>query len=108
MVMVKATWGLDYDYRVDKCFNAPMHERCDAPIHRVRGKYICIACGQEAKVDESMKKWIDEREGEKIDVEGCIKCGKPKMTYHYHKNRFTLEWQLGWAECSECGCRLIV
>lgn len=106
--MVKAEWGIDYDSREDKCYKAPQHEECGAPIMLYEGKYVCIGCGEEAELSADMKKWIDDRSGEKVEIEECITCGKKTMRSFYHKNDITLEWQLGHAECQECGCKLIV
>ena len=106
--MNRATWGLDYDWRNDKCFDRPMHEECEAPILKNGDKYVCIGCGEEVEVMQDMKEWIDERAGEKIETEKCFNCGNNTFESHYHKNERTLEWELGFGECKSCGMRMIV
>ena len=50
--MIKAEWGMDYDWRNDKCFDRPMHNReCDAPILFIDGAYRCIGCGEEMDLE---------------------------------------------------------
>ena len=105
--MIKAEWGTDYDWRNDKCFSRPMHKECNAPILFEDGKYWCICCGEEAELQQDMKKWIDESSGEKTKVEKCFSCGKNTMVVHYHRNPNTKEWETGFYEC-ECGIRFIV
>lgn len=107
---MKAEWGIDYDWRNDKCFDRPMHPECDAPIFldKESNTYICIGCGEEAEVDDAMKEWIAERSGEKVEIKECFKCHKETFESHYHKNANTLEWELGWGECKECGMRILV
>lgn len=109
--MIKAEWGTDYDCRNDKCFERPMHvEECYAPVYydEEAKKYVCIGCGEEAEVDEEMKEWIEARRGEKVETEKCFKCGQNTFQAHYHKNERTLEWQLGYGECTSCGMSMIV
>lgn len=106
--MIKAKWGLEYDYHNDKCYNEPQHEECGAPIYFEEGAYRCICCGEEMELTDDMKKWIDERSGEKEECIPCMNCGKPTMKVHYYKNRNTLEWETGCGECDSCGMRFIV
>lgn len=104
----RAIWGMEYDWRNDKCYDEPQHEECQAPIIKHDGKYMCIGCGEEiTELPADMQKWIDERNGEKEETETCMSCGKPTMKIHYRKNRNTLEWEVGYGEC-ECGMRFIV
>ena len=107
--MAKAIWGLDYDFRADKCFNRPVHNnRCDAPIFFVDGAYRCIGCGEEMELDAEMKKWIDDRSRKKVDTEECFHCHEKTFKAHYYINDVTLEWQLGHGECEKCGMKIIV
>ena len=106
--MIKAEWGINYDWRNDKCYDAPIHKDCDAPILYHEGKYICIGCGKEASITEDMKKWIDDRQGEKIETEVCGACKQETMKIHYHKNHNTTEWEVGYGECKNCGMKFIV
>lgn len=106
---MKAEWGIDYDWRNDECFQRPMHPECDAPILKDdRGIYYCIGCGKAVDVDENMKEWIEKRSGEKTETGKCFKCGKNTAEEHYYRNANTLEWELGWSECKECGTKIIV
>lgn len=104
--MFKASWEMDFDWRNDKTFVAPMHKKCDAPIVLHDGKYICINCSEEAVLDTKMKAWIDARSGTKVETKKCDKCGKG-MGIFYNRNRLTTEWQVAGGECS-CGNAFIV
>lgn len=103
-----AVWGMEYDFRNDKCYDSPMHKECDAPVIFSEGYYRCISCGQEVEVDDKMKRWFDERAGSKEEVRACLNCGEKTMTYVYYKNKCTLEWQVAHGKCSNCGSRFIV
>lgn len=108
--MIKATWGMDYDYRNDKCYDAVMHEECGAPVGwcEEEQKYICVGCGEEAVLDDDMLKWLKKREGKKVKIGHCMSCGKKTMRMHYHRNYFTTEWEAGYGECEECGMKIII
>lgn len=107
--MILAQWGTDYDWRNDKLYKRPMHLECDAPILMNDSKYVCVGCGEEAKLDGKMLAWLEERQGEKVEEgEYCISCGKNDMAIHYHKNYRTKKWEVGYGECKSCGCRFIV
>lgn len=106
--MIKAEWGKDYDWRSDKCYDAPMHNECGAPILFYEDEYICIGCGEEAELTADMKKWIDDRSGEKTETEVCGSCEQETLKIHYHKNRNTKEWEVGSGKCTNCGMRFIV
>ena len=106
--MDKAKWMLEYDWRNDKTYDEPQHEECQAPIYFVDGAYRCIGCGQEVELTEDMKNWIDERSGKKTETEVCGACKQNTMHIHYHINRNTKEWEVGYGECTNCGMRFIV
>lgn len=55
-----------------------------------------------------MEHRVAERSGEKVEIKECFKCHKETFESHYHKNANTLEWELGWGECKECGMRILV
>jgi hypothetical protein len=116
---MKAIWGLDYDYRTDKCYKRPMCPECDAPILKDGDEYKCISCGQPAEVEPFMIVWIENRNETKVTMEDChqfnlpdggkIGCGgKACVETHYVRNPVTLEWQTAWGQCSKCGKRFIV
>ena len=105
--MDKAVWEMDYDFHSDKCFERPFHI-CGDPIFRIDGAYRCIGCGEEVELDAEMKKWIDDRSGEKVETETCFKCNKKTFNAYYHINDVTLEWQLGHGYCDSCGMKMIV
>ena len=79
-----------------------------ATILFVDGAYRCIGCGEEAELTEDMKKWLEDRRGEKEKVEVCGACKQNTMHIHYYKNRNTTEWEVGHGECTNCGMRFIV
>ena len=99
-------WEIDYDFRKDKCFRRPMHKECDLPVVLDEGKYICIGCGQEMKLEPDMIEWISNRAGIKVEHSECM-CGGV-LESHYMKNPLTLEWQLCGRECKNCGLKIIV
>lgn len=117
---MKAEWILDYDYQTDKTYNRPGCPECNAPIFPDEdGKYVCMSCGEEYAVDESMRKWIEERSGEKIEMRDCKKyelgdgktvgCGgKGCVETHYVRNNVTMKWRMAWGECTKCGMRFMV
>lgn len=105
---IKATWEMDYDYRTDKCYKAPMHKECDAPIVLNEGLYLCIGCGKEAEIDDKMKQWIDERHGTRTETQTCVNCKNNTMKIYYYKNHANKKWQVGSGECTSCGMRFIV
>lgn len=106
--MIKAEWGMDYDYHNDKCYKRPMHKECDAPIEDREGTYYCLGCGKTAEVTDDMAKWIAKRKGSKVDTETCIKCGKKTCKIVSYKNSYNLKWQVGHGECTNCGMKFIV
>ena len=75
---MKAVWVIDYDYRKDKCYNAPGCPECREPIGRMfgDGKYYCFSCGEEVEVtDSEMIEWLNIREETKTEYKDC-----PKIT----------------------------
>lgn len=116
---MNATWGLDYDYKTDKCFKRPVCPDCDAPAIKFEsGEYKCVSCRKPVQVDANMLKWLTKREGEKVEHNDCTQyevngtiygCGgKGTVETHYIRNDVTLEWQTAWGQCSKCGMRFIV
>ena len=106
-----AVWGMDYDYRMDKCFDRPVCPECETPFgEREDGKYHCFSCGNVIKVeDPEMIKWIEERKETKVEMRDCFVCGgKGTSEDHFIKNDVTKEWQTAWGECKACGARFIV
>lgn len=106
--MVKATWGMEYDWRNDETYIEPQHEECGAPIALIGDEYVCIGCGEPAEITDEMEKWFQERTGTKIETEECLFCHKKKMKVVYHKNKNTKKWEAGHGECSSCGVKFIV
>lgn len=117
---MKAIWGMDYDYKTDKCFNRPMCPECDAPICKNKdGNYECVSCLQPVEVDDAiMLKWLTDREETKVEMHDC-----PRITHEGHsygcggkacvetlfvKNKVTLEWQIASGTCTKCGMKFIV
>ena len=125
---MKAEWGLDYDFREDKCFKRPSCPKCNmehgcVPIFRTDDKYTCINCGEEFELDPDMKEWIDVRSETKTEYTDCMPdkevdidgkkiklgCGgKGTVESHYMRNEITLKWQLMGSVCKQCGQRIIV
>lgn len=116
---MKAEWGLDYDYTTDETFLRPSCPTCSFPVIRAMdGDYHCPACGLMLDLDEEMLKWLEEREGEKIEMTDCPKfvykghvsgCGgKGCVETHYIRNPVTLEWRTAWGKCLSCGSSFIV
>ena len=99
-------WGIDYDFRKDKCFRRPMHKECFAPVVLDEGKYICIGCGQEMELEQDMVEWILDRSYSKVEKSECM-CGG-EVEKHFMKNPITLEWQLCFSECKKCGMKIMV
>lgn len=108
--MIKAVWGLGFDYRTDSLYDEPQHEDCHAPVDwdDESGKYVCLGCGEEAEVDDDMKKWIEERSETMTETDTCFSCGQKTMVTYKYKNFVTLEWETGHGECTNCGVRFIV
>ena len=117
---MKAIWGMDYDYRTDRCYNRPMCPECDAPVIRFEdGNYKCVSCKRKIHItDPEMLKWLSEREETKVEMHDCPRikldngvygCGeKACVETHFIRNNVTLEWQIAWGECKRCGMRFIV
>lgn len=120
---MKAVWVIDYDFRADKCYNAPGCPECREPIGRMfgDGKYYCFSCGEEVEVtDSEMIEWLNIREETKTEYMDCPKittidgnhtsgCGGEKcVETHYRRNPVTLEWEVMGGHCSKCGMRFIV
>ena len=123
---MKAIWATDYDCRTDQTFNRPSCPECRVPIGKDEdGKYYCFSCGKEVDVsDRKIKKWFAKREKTKVKIKdhpiikgrdvisgkeityGC--GGKKCFEEHYRRNKVTLKWEVGWAECRECGAKIIV
>ncbi len=117
--MMKAKWITDYDSRTDRLFDRPGCPDCKAPIGKYEDGYHCFLCDRLIKVsDPEMIKWLDEREETMVKMEDCPKyifkdhslgCGgKECVETHYVRNNVTLEWQVAWGECRNCGMRFIV
>jgi len=122
---MKAVWGSDYDYIMDKCYPSPVCPECEEPIGKKKdGLYHCFSCGKVVEVvDADMKEWFAEREGEKVEMEDCFPsevkkkngetvkmgCGGKKcVETHYIKNPVSKEWQTAYGTCTRCGMRFIV
>ncbi len=117
---MNAVWGMDYDHITDKCYNRPVCPECDAPVVRFEsGQYKCISCRNPVMVTNlEMLKWLADREEEKVEMQDCPKIeaegcsygcgGKACVETHYVRNAVTLEWQVAWGECRNCGMRFIV
>lgn len=115
-----AVWVLDYDYRTDKTYNRPGCPDCNAPVLKFEdGKYHCLSCDRVAELeDPKMVEWLDEREETKIEMWDCtqfktkhgtVGCGgKECVEAHFVRNAVTLEWEMGWSVCRNCGQRTIV
>ena len=61
---MKAVWGNDYDYIMDKCYPSPVCPECEEPIGKKKdGLYHCFSCGKVVDVEDAdMKEWFAERE----------------------------------------------
>ena len=109
---MRAIWGEDYDYIMDKCYPTPVCPECEEPIGKKKdGLYHCFSCGKVVEIaDEDIKEWFAEREGEKIEMKDCVLgCGGKKcVETHYVKNPVSKEWQTAWGVCTRCGRRFIV
>lgn len=106
---MKAKWGIDYDYKTDKCFKRPVCPECETPIFKHETEYECVSCQKPVQVDSEMLKWLEDREGEKVEMTDCFRCkGKGTLETHYFKNDVTLEWEAACGECKACGMRFIV
>ena len=123
---LKAIWGMDYDMREDKCYKRPVCPICEEPFGKIYddNEYHCFSCGRIIEVDDpDMKKWIEDREEKKTEIEDCFPetvdlkngevmkmgCGGKKcMEVHYRRNPVTLEWEQMGGRCTKCGMRFIV
>ena len=116
---MKAVWSIDYDYIADKCYNSPQCPKCLAPVWGEDERYLCISCGEEVEVDKEMKRWIDERSETKVDTKDCPRItldngkvfgcgGKNCVEAHYVRNPVTLNWQLAYSTCKNCGGNVMV
>lgn len=110
---MKAIWGMDYDHITDKCYDRPMCPKCDAPVIRFEdGNHRCLSCQRKVQVtDPDMLKWLADREETKVEMHDCLisGCGgKACVETHFIRNHVTLEWQVSWGECKNCGMRFIV
>ena len=106
-----AVWAMDYDYRTDKCFQRPSCPKCFEAIGEDEsGKYHCYCCGKKVDVkDEKMLEWFAERQGAKIEMTDCFRCGgKDCVETYFMRNKVTLEWQAMGGKCQKCGARFIV
>lgn len=111
---MKAVWKLDYDYRVDKCYNRPCCPVCwedSVPVllsETDETKGECISCHDEFELDERMIKWLKKRSECKETTETCFRCGKKTLKVTSRRNPVNLKWESCGGECSECGIRFIV
>lgn len=116
-----AIWGIDYDFRSDKCYKVPSCPECEEPIARYEdGQYHCLNCGEIVELSDDMLSWFKVREETKIEIQDCPKMttksgvhlsgcgGKNCMEIHYRRNPVTLKWEQAFGFCKECGTRFIV
>ncbi len=104
--MKKADWILDYDMHTDSTYRRPGCPKCNVPVGS-DGK--CYSCGKEYWFNDKMRKWFDDRAGEKVETEDCWRCGGVgTVEMHCRKNHVTCEWQAAWGHCTKCGMRFIV
>lgn len=109
--MLKAKWGIDYDYQKDKCFGSPVCSVCEEPLifDRSCAKYRCVSCGQPCEVDEKMQEWLEKRSETKVENTNCFRCGAIKaFETHYMRNKYDLSWRVAFGHCTKCGMRIIV
>lgn len=114
---MKAIWGEDYDFLMDRSYRCPVCPECEEPVGKMKdGKYHCFSCGEEVDIDPKMAEWFAEREGEKVEMLDCpvskygvrLGCGgKGCVETHYRKNKVTREWYKAWSVCKVCGIRTI-
>ena len=116
-----AIWLDDYEPRTEKPYRRPACPECEDWVRKDKdGVYRCFACGKAVEPkDEKMREWLD-REGErKMEWEDCKEltskkgvkfgCGWKKcVAVHYIRNKATLEWEVSWGRCFNCGMRFIV
>lgn len=107
---LNAVWSKDYDMHNDKCYDRPQCPECFAPVGKtIDDKYRCYSCHKICKLDQKMIDWIAKREGEKVEMRDCFRCGGIGTSEdHFVKNNITLEWQTAWGICKKCGMRFIV
>ena len=113
--MLKAIWGLQYDYHADKCYQAPVCAVCDiddVPVIRKhkRGRTAeCLNCGRKQRLTKDMRTWLKLREETKEEYSDCLWCkGKDTLKTVYRRNVVTLKWQAAFGQCEKCGNRFIV
>lgn len=106
---MKAIWGHEYDWRKDEIYDCPVCPKCKEEVGKIKGKYICFACGQEVEIPEDMIDWLKIREETKTETTDCYRCGgKDCLESHYMRNPVSLEWQLMNSVCKSCGMKVIV
>ena len=114
---MKIVWREDYDSHSDKLYKSPCCEDCSnthgaVPVVLLEdGTCQCVNCHQIGIPDKRQLKWLQERQGEKIEEHRlCMSCKKYTMTTHYYKNPATKKWQTAWGQCTnpDCGCHFIV
>ena len=123
---MKAIWGLDYDFREDKCYERPSCPECAEPIGKVGDddNYYCYSCGKKVEVDDpKMLEWFKIRRETKVGITDCfpekvemkngeiikLGCGgKQCVETHYMRNPITLKWQVMGGKCKNCGMEYIV
>lgn len=117
--MKKAEWIGDYDMHTDKTYDRPGCPDCCQAIGKYEDGYRCFSCGELVEVsDPEMIQWLKDREETMVKIQNCPKIefnghscgcgGKECVEEHYVRNNVTLEWQLAWGECRNCGMRFIV
>lgn len=114
---MKAIWGLDYDFREDKCYERPSCPECAEPIGKVGDddNYYCYSCGKMVEVDDpKMQEWFKIRRETKMRITDCLPVemngcgGKQCAETHYMRNPITLRWQVMGGKCKKCGMEFIV
>lgn len=108
---MKAVWGTDYDYYTDEIYKRPSCPECGNAIRLDNeGKYHCFMCDSIVSVeDPKMVEWFKVMNETKTEVCQCFQCGsKNSYIMNYCKNPVTLEWQLAYGGCKNCGIRFIV
>lgn len=114
---LQAVWGMDYDFREDKCYKRPSCPECAEPIGQTGDddSYYCYSCGKKVEVtDKEMQEWFRVRRETKVEISDCFPvmmkgCGGKKcVKAHYIRNPITLNWQLMGGRCEKCGMEFLI
>ena len=117
---MKAIWFSDYDSGTGKLYKRPGCPKCREPIRLDKdGNYRCNLCGEVVKIEDGQVfDWLAKKSEEKVSIEddqeittraGKIGCnGKRCVETHWIRNAATLEWQIAYGRCKNCGARFIV